>query len=158
MALITSYLFGMEPVHLNDFVDSKSEVLSSSWTLRGVPGKRYGAKDVYVLTSSKTFSAAEEFAYNLRNLNRATLIGERTGGGANPVSMFQLGHSFTAMISTAQARNPISGTNWERIGVEPHVEVPAEQALETAYKTALAKLQRTADPAREQAKVAALQD
>jgi len=79
VALISSYLFGPEPVHLNDLYFRPDDSTHQWWTLPYVPGKRYGdKKEVYVLTSKRTFSAAEEFTYNLKNLKRATIIGETT--------------------------------------------------------------------------------
>jgi len=39
-----------------------------------------------VLNSNRTFSGAEEFSYNLKNLKRAIMVGETTGGGAHPIS------------------------------------------------------------------------
>jgi retinol-binding protein 3 len=82
VALISSYLFGPEPVHLNSLYWREGDRTEEFWTAKEVAGKRYGNKDVYVLTSNYTFSGAEEFAYNLKNLKRATIIGETTGGGA----------------------------------------------------------------------------
>jgi retinol-binding protein 3 len=140
VALLISYLVGKTPVHLNDFVGRDGNVLSSYWTHAEVPGRRYTGKDVYVLTSSFTFSAAEEFSYNLRNLERATLVGETTGGGANPIDWFELGAGFRASIPTARARNPITQTNWEGTGVTPHIETSAAAALKVAHVTALKKL------------------
>ena len=84
VALLSSYLFGPEPVHLNSLYWREGDTTHQWWTLPFVPGKRYAGKDVYVLTSKRTFSAAEEFTYNLKNLKRATIIGETTGGGAHP--------------------------------------------------------------------------
>jgi hypothetical protein len=82
---LTSYLFD-EPVHLNDMVDREGKVVEEFWTLKDVPGQRFRkGLPVFVLTSSRTFSGAEEFTYNLKNLERATIVGETTGGGAHPV-------------------------------------------------------------------------
>jgi hypothetical protein len=92
---------------------------------------------VYVLTSSRTFSAAEEFSYNLRNLKRATIVGETTGGGAHPVDFILL-HSdatdryYQLVLPTARAVSPITGTNWEGTGVEPHIPCDADSALDRA--------------------------
>jgi C-terminal processing protease CtpA/Prc len=140
VALLISYLVDETPVHLNDFVGRDGNVTESYFTFAELPGRRYGPKDVYVLTSSYTFSAAEEFCYNLKNLGRATLIGETTGGGANPIRWFELPAGFRASIPTARARNPITQTNWEGTGVTPHIEVPADAALKTAHRLALKKL------------------
>ena len=148
VALICSYLFGAEPVHLNDlrWRDGKTERVEEFWTLKEVAGRRYTGKDVYVLTSGRTFSGAEEFSYNLKNLKRATLVGETTGGGANPGGGNRLSAHFGAFIPTGRAVSPVTRTNWEGTGVEPDVKVPADQALRTAQVLALKKaVERTTD-------------
>jgi C-terminal processing protease CtpA/Prc len=85
IAFISTYLFD-EVTHLNDLYDRKKDATTQYWTLPYVPGKRLTGKPVIILTSKRTFSGAEEFSYNLKNLKRATIIGETTGGGAHPVS------------------------------------------------------------------------
>ncbi len=146
VALICSYLFGNEPVHLNDLYWRKGNRTEEFWTLKEVAGKRYGNKDVYVLTSKRTFSAAEEFTYNLKNLKRATIIGETTGGGANPGGGVRLGDHFGMFVPTGRAISPVTKTNWEGTGVKPDVEVPADAALITAHLAALRKsLEKTTD-------------
>ena len=141
VALISSYLFGPEPVHLNSlhWRSGSGERVEEFWTRKEVAGRRYTGKDVYVLTSNYTFSGAEEFAYNLKNLKRATLVGETTGGGANPGGGNRLSKHFGAFIPTGRAVSPVTRTNWEGTGVEPDVKVPAEQALRTAQIMALKK-------------------
>lgn len=141
VALICSYLFGSERVHLNDlhWRDGKGERVEEFWTQKDVPGRRYEGKDVYVLTSSYTFSGAEEFTNNLKILKRATIVGETTGGGANPGGGNRLSEHFGAFIPTGRAVNPITKTNWEGTGVEPDVKVPADQALHVAQLSALKK-------------------
>ena len=139
VALICSYLFGPEPVHLNDLYWREGDRTDQFWTKKEVAGKRYLNKDVYVLTSKRTFSGAEEFTYNLKNLKRATIIGETTGGGAHPGGMFRMSQHFGAFIPTGRAINPITKTNWEGTGVTPDVAVPAEQALVVARLMALKK-------------------
>ncbi|WP_312474465.1 S41 family peptidase [Neobacillus sp.] len=137
VAFIISYLFNSEPFHLNSFYSRSKDFLSQSWTLSYVPGKRYGDKPVYVLTSHKTFSGAEEFAYNLKNLKRATVIGEVTAGGANPGAVHQLTKHFSIFIPDGRAINPITQTNWEGKGVTPDVKTTQNEAFETAYERAL---------------------
>lgn len=139
VALISSYLFGNEPVHLNDLYWREGDRTEQFWTKPNVPGKRYEGKDVYVLTSHYTFSGAEEFTYNLKNLKRATIIGETTGGGAHPGSVVRLNEHFGVFIPSGRAINPITKTNWEGTGVKPDIEVSADQALKTAYLLALNK-------------------
>lgn len=108
VALITSYLFDSEPVHLNSLYWRPEDRTHQWWTLPYVPGKRFGTdKAVYVLTSRRTFSAAEEFSYNLQNLKRATIIGEVTGGGAHPGGRFQINEHFAVRVPSGRAINPI---------------------------------------------------
>lgn len=137
--LICSYLFGDKAVHLNDLYWRKGDRTEEFWTMTTVPGKKYLDKDVYVLTSNRTFSGAEEFSYNLKNLKRATIIGETTGGGAHPGGFERLSDHFGAFIPSGRAINPITKTNWEGTGVEPDIKVPRDQALKTAYLIALNK-------------------
>jgi C-terminal processing protease CtpA/Prc len=145
VALISSYLFGDEPVHLNSLYWRKGDELNEFWTKPKLAANKFADKEVYILTSNRTFSAAEEFSYNLKNLKRAKIIGETTGGGAHPGGTFRLSEHFGAFISTGRAINPISKTNWEGTGVEPDVKVPKEQALQTAYLMALNSVLKKAD-------------
>ncbi len=139
VALVCSYLFGPEPVHLNDLYWREGNRTDEFWTKKEVAGKRYLNKDVYVLTSKRTFSGAEEFTYNLKNLKRATIIGETTGGGAHPGGGFRITEHFGMFVPTGRAISPITKTNWEGTGVTPDVAVPADQALITARVMALKK-------------------
>jgi hypothetical protein len=135
VAYVSTYLFG-ELTHLNDLYNRKEDSTTQYWTLPYVPGKRLTGKPVFVLTAKRTFSGAEEFTYNLKNLKRATIIGETTGGGAHPVSGHRIDDHFTIGVPFARAVNPISKTNWEGTGVEPDVKVPADEALDVAKKMA----------------------
>ena len=147
VALVCSYLFGPEPVHLNDLYWREGNRTDEFWTRKEVAGKRYLNKDVYVLTSKRTFSGAEEFTYNLKNLKRATIIGETTGGGAHPGGGFRITENFGMFVPTGRAISPITKTNWEGTGVTPDVAVPADQALLTARVMALKKsLTKLPDP------------
>jgi hypothetical protein len=139
VALVCSYLFGPEPVHLNDLYWREGNRTDEFWTKKEIAGKRYLNKDVYVLTSKRTFSGAEEFTYNLKNLKRATIIGETTGGGAHPGGGFRINEHFGMFVPTGRAISPITKTNWEGTGVTPDVAVPADQALLTARVMALKK-------------------
>jgi hypothetical protein len=138
VAYISSYLFA-ERTHLNDLYNRKEDKTEEYWTNPDVPGKRLTGKPVFVLTAKRTFSGAEEFTYNLKNLKRATIIGETTGGGAHPVSGHRIDDHFMIAVPYARAINPISKTNWEGTGVEPDVKVSAAEALEVAKKLATKK-------------------
>jgi len=142
--LISSYLFEGR-VHLNNFYMRPTDDTLQTWTLPYVPGKRNTTADVYVLTSGSTFSAAEEFSYNLKNLERATLIGETTGGGAHPGGNQRVNDRFMIWLPTGRAISPITNTNWEGVGVIPHIKVPAADALDTAKLKALETLKGKTD-------------
>jgi C-terminal processing protease CtpA/Prc len=137
VALISSYIFGDERVHLNSLYWREQDVTEQYWTLPYVPGKRFGNKPIYVLTSRETFSGGEEFAYNLKARQRAILVGETTGGGAHPGSSYRLHPHFEVFIPNGRAINPITGTNWEGSGVTPDIPIPQEQDFKVAYSMAL---------------------
>ena len=100
-------------------------------------GRRYGEKrPVWVLTSSETFSAAEELAYNLQTLKRGTVVGETTGGGANHNMFAIVGKRFLTSIPIGTTKSPVTGTNWEGVGVKPTIAVASAKALEAALAAA----------------------
>jgi len=142
--IISSYFFE-EYTHLNSFEWRGEESIAQFWTLRYVPGKMMYDTDLYILTSSRTFSAAEEFTYNMKNLKRATLVGETTGGGAHPGGDRIVNDYFLVWVPSGRAINPISKTNWEGKGIAPHISVPRDQALDKAHSTALEKLLEKAE-------------
>ena len=143
VALLTSYLLPPYPaVHLTDLNWPNQNRTQQSWTLPYVEGPRYLDKPVYILIGPETFSAAEEFAYNLKHLNRAVIVGETTAGGANPGAGFRLHDHFWMFIPTGQAISIATGENWEGSGVLPDFKVPAELSLKTAQLLAYRKLLR----------------
>ena len=145
---LCSYFFGPEPVHLNSLYWRPSDRTDEFWTLKDLPGKRMPDVDLFILTSRRTFSGAEEFTNNMKNLKRATIVGETTGGGAHPVNMKAVNDTFVLTVPVGRAINPISQTNWEGIGVEPDVKISSEKALATAHLLALRKsLEDTQDEA-----------
>jgi C-terminal processing protease CtpA/Prc len=149
--LLSSYFLD-DYTHLNSFENRGEDSLQQFWTLPYVPGRNMYETDLYVLTSSRTFSGAEEFTYNMKNLERATIIGETTGGGAHPGGMRIAKHDFLVWVPTGRAVNPITKTNWEGTGIEPHISVPQEEALEKAHAMALEKLiEKTEDKEKKKA-------
>jgi hypothetical protein len=145
--LISSYLFE-EPTHLNSFYIRKRDITKEFWTQSDIQGKRRSEVPVIVLTSGRTFSAAEEFAYNLKHLGRATIVGEPTRGGAHPVERFRVeGYRMVVSLPFGRAINPITGTNWEGTGVEPDIKVAADRALDTAHLEVLEMITGMTDDA-----------
>jgi len=149
VAFVSSYLFAKR-THLGDIYERKDNKTTQYWTKPEVPGKKLTKQPVYVLTSQHTFSAAEEFAYNLKSLKRATIVGETTGGGAHPTMGVRVDEHFMIGVPFARSINAVTKTNWEGKGVEPDVKVPAAQALDTAKKLAAERIaqQKKKQPAR----------
>jgi retinol-binding protein 3 len=144
VTMIASYLFD-QPTHLIDIYNRKEDSTQQNWTLSYLPGPRLIKQPVFVLTSARTFSGAEEFAFDLKNQKRATIVGETTGGGAHPVSGHTVADYFNVGVPFAKSLDPATKTNWEGTGVVPDVKVPAADALETAQKLALEKIQSKKD-------------
>ncbi len=154
-AFLCSYLHGPDPAELTGLYERKSQRIRQSWTLPFVPGRRFGAtKPVYVLTSATTFSGGEQLAYDLQQLARATIIGERTKGGAHAREGFRVHPHLEATISVARAVNPVTGGNWEGTGVTPDIEVLAADARDRAYQLGLEHVSALAGPTAAEARQA----
>lgn len=138
VALMAAYLFD----HPEYWYNPRENTTRQSWTLSPVPGNNLANKPVYVLTSARTFSGAEQFCYDLKMLRRATLVGETTGGGAHSGVWHRIDDHFGMGIPEAKAINPFSESDWEGTGVEPDVKVKATNALQTAEKLARSRLQK----------------
>jgi C-terminal processing protease CtpA/Prc len=134
---LCSYFFKDEDVLLNTIYDGATKQTRQYWGLAWVPGARYLDRPVYVLTGAMTFSGGEELCYNLRAQERAVLIGQTTRGGAHPTDSFPLSDTVEITVPIARSVNPVTGTNWEGVGVKPHIELPEEQAFAHAYRLAL---------------------
>ena len=129
--LLLSHVVGEEPVRLAD-LDSRDEGVRQRWTQPVAP-RRFGPdRPLVVLTSARTFSGGEEVAFDVRDLGRGRLVGERTRGGANPRVGVTLDHELELTLPVARALSPRTGASWEGTGVEPDVECPAEEALDRA--------------------------
>ena len=140
VTMIASFLFD-QPTHLIDIYNRHEDTTTQNWTLSYLPGPRLTKQPVFVLTSKRTFSGAEEFAFDLKNQKRATIVGETTGGGAHPVAPHVVADYFMVGVPFAKSLDPVTKTNWEGTGVAPDVSVTADDALETAKKLALEKIQ-----------------
>ena len=128
---LSSY-FLPHPTQLTGCYYREGNDLQESWTSRNLECERMLDVPLFVLTSRKTFSAAEYFAYDMKVRKRAVLVGDSTRGGAHDVGYFKVDDQFEMYISIGRGVNPITKTNWEGIGVVPDVPVPASAALDTA--------------------------
>ncbi|MFJ7907143.1 S41 family peptidase [Kitasatospora sp. NPDC096204] len=141
-AHICGHLFD-EPTHLNTLYDREEDAEQQFWSPAQVPGPRFGgSKPLYVLISGATFSGGEELAYDLQQRGRAVVVGEVSGGGANPRRGFTLHPHLEATIPTARSINPVSGGNWEGTGVIPDTATDPALAHEVAHRAALAEVAR----------------
>lgn len=136
--LLISYFFDSETTHLSDLINRRSKSTQQFWTLPYVPGKRLPEVDLYILTSERTFSAAEEFTYDLQSLKRAVVVGEITGGGAHLTTRMIVDDNFYLFVPFAGALNPVTNTNWERVGIQPDFKKALE--IDPNYIPALQKL------------------
>ena len=141
--LMSSY-FLKGRTHLNSFENRGEDTLEQYWSFPFVPGKPMFDTDLYILTNRTTFSAAEEFTYNMKNLKRATIVGETTGGGAHPGGTKIVNDSFLLWVPTGRAVNPITKTNWEGTGIAPDIAIESDKALDKARTVALEKMIKSA--------------
>jgi len=138
VALMAAYLFD----HPEYWYNPRENTTEQSWTLSPVPGNRLADKPVYVLTSARTLSGAEQFCYDVKMLKRATLVGETTGGAAHSGVFHRIDDHFGMGIPETRPINPFSKSDWAENGVEPDVKVKAADALPTAVKLAETKLHK----------------
>jgi len=135
--LMLGYLFPRGTVFGRTY-DRNGDLVEASSTPDSIPGKRFGDDViVYVLTSSRTGSAAESFAYTLKHLGRATIVGEVTRGGAHASEEVVVNDYFRVSVPFKRIENVVTKTDWEGTGVTPQIEVTAERGLETAVEDAL---------------------
>ncbi|MFC9559730.1 S41 family peptidase [Agromyces sp. NPDC056965] len=131
-----SHLMPDDETQLSSVVEREGASTRQYWTLADVPGPRYLDRDVVVVTSGATFSGAEQFAYDLQAIGRATIVGETTGGGAHPTRFIPISDTIEITVPFARAVNPITGTNWEGVGVVPDLAVEAGDAMQAALDEA----------------------
>jgi hypothetical protein len=132
VSLISSYLFD----HPEYMFDPRRIPSARSWTSSPVPGSKLADKPVYILTSPTTISAAEQFTYDLKMLKRATIVGEVTAGGAHAGVWHRIDDHYGVAIPETRAVNPYGQADWEAVGIQPDIKVPANAALEAALRQA----------------------
>lgn len=145
---LMSYLYpaGKEQKFFDyNYSDHGVSVQRSQWSLAAVPGQRSGTLPVVVLTGSTSFSSAEWMAFSLQRLGRATIIGERTAGGAHPVTRVPIDERFMLQVPFGQIRDPVKGRDFEGVGVTPDIAAPAADALLAAQKFLLGSRAKAGD-------------
>lgn len=139
MQLLSSYFIDTKPVLLSNFYERKTNSKTQLLTFETIDGKRMVDKPLYILTSKNTFSAAEAFTYTLKHLDKATVIGEVTKGGANRTKRVNINDQFTISIPYIESIHPITKSNWEGKGVEPNINIARKDAFIIAYIDAINK-------------------
>lgn len=136
---LASYFFDLETVHLSttEFREFGQLTQIQEWTSPYVPGPRFKDTPLYILTSKNSASAAEAFSYAMKNLDRATLVGEVTAGAAHARSAEIINNDYILTLPTMRGVDPRTNDNWERIGVKPNIETPGDNALNVAYADVL---------------------
>ncbi len=134
VAFVCSFLVD-EPTQLSSLYFPDEDLTIEWWTDPVAPGPIFGgAKPLLVLVGGATISAGEGFAYDLQQLGRATVVGERTAGAANFDYRYRVSDHLMFSVPSGYPVNPISGTNWEGVGVAPDVAIDAGEALDTAKR------------------------
>lgn len=133
VSLIESYFFH-EKTHLNDLINRSygDTIIMYADPLK--VDSQYMPMPLYILTSQKTFSGAEDFCYAMQVSKRAIIVGEKTGGGAHPQMPFAVGQGFVLSIPFARSLNPVTKTDWEGTGVIPDTKTKAADALTKAQE------------------------
>jgi hypothetical protein len=133
--LVSYFLSSEQPVHLSSIIarNPGTETFRTD-EFYSVPTPFSYDKPLYILTSVRTLSAGESFAYNLQALKRATLVGETTAGAANAAGIAPLGPGLALMLSGARTENAVTHTNWEGVGVKPDVAAASVDALKVALE------------------------
>jgi len=132
---LSGFLF-KEPTHLTDTWARGMEEPRQRWTLEGQPTDAFVDVPVFILTSNRTFSAAESCTFGLKINDRVTLVGERTGGGGHFGDEALLNEELRLFVPGGRTYDPDTGKGWEAEGIEPDIAVPYAEALERARREA----------------------
>ncbi len=135
----------MKPDQLDiTFLEAGREPVQSR-TLDHLPAGRLTGRPLYVLINRQVGSAAEAFAYDVQQFGLGTLVGATTAGAANNNEFVPIAPGFMLSVSYGRPVHPLSGTNWEGVGVSPDVAADPATALDTATALALTALLSRAD-------------
>jgi hypothetical protein len=138
VTFLMSYFFDSEEsITLSTTYSRYEDEYYQSHTLSYVPGRLLSSIPVFILTSKSTFSGAEAFTHYMKHFNKAIIVGETTRGGQNPVEIQTVGYGIIMLIPSWRQISSASETGWEDVGVKPHIEVDAIDALNAAHLKAL---------------------
>lgn len=112
---------------------TSQETVREHWATPNADPRLRDAK-VYLLTSRRTGSAAEHFALAMKHTGRAKLVGSNTAGANHFGGGVELTGGFGAFVPVGRTYDPVTGKDWEGVGVVPDVAVPPEEALAWVLK------------------------
>jgi len=137
--LILSYVLP-ESTIVSRTYDRDGRLVRTNATLDKLPGARFDATvPVYVLTSDRTGSAAEGFAYALQQSGRGTVVGETTLGMAHPCEEVMVNSCFIMSVPIYRVESAFAAKSLEGVGIIPDIGVPEENALGAALADAKAR-------------------
>jgi C-terminal processing protease CtpA/Prc len=144
MMYLASYFLGDEesqPFYAS--FNRENQKIAEFLTRTDIAGKRLPDVPVYILTSSKTFSTGEMFAYGLQKIGRARIIGETTAGAAYQTDTVSIGNGVMMVVPVNRLAHVKTQANWEGTCVIPDVPAKAKEALDVA-KDIIQEAQRNA--------------
>lgn len=153
MAMFLSSYFFLKSVHLTDFYYRFNDSTKQVWSQSFVPGKRLSVIPLYILLSKYSYSSAEVFAYQLQQLKRATIVGEKTRGGVHGVRYMSFPKlNINMKVPYSRDINPYTQTNYIT-GIIPDIPADSKIALKIASIEAAKKLLQTKNDSLKQYKL-----
>ena len=145
VTLMLSYLFEQK-THVEDIYQRPRNKKTEYWTTPKKIKVHMANTPVFVLMSRSTLSGAEQFCYDLKNLHRATLIGERTAGASHPVRYHRLNDHFYVALPEYRYISPYTKGDWEGEGVAPEVRATFMASPQIAMRLARIRIEHETDP------------
>jgi len=122
---------------LSRMYDRAGRLVSTHATIAQPPSGRFeAAVPVYILTSRRTGSAAEGFAYALQQSGRGRVVGETTAGMAHPSEEMTVNPRFLISVPVYRVESAFTKKSFEGVGITPDIRVPEQEALSAALKDA----------------------
>ncbi|WP_282043789.1 S41 family peptidase [Winogradskyella flava] len=137
---LASYFFDEKPTVWNIGYERPSSLRDTTYTYREIGGQRYLKKPIYILVNKKSFSRAELFAYCMKHHNKAIIVGQTTAGASHGIDFLEMDDNFLIQLPITSSIHPVTKTDWEGIGVIPHIKTTKEETLKVAYTMILDEL------------------
>lgn len=144
VGLLLSHFFAEPTLHISMYSRFNDET-RQGWTQAYAPGPPMEDIPLYVLVSGRTASAGEHLAFSLQARRRATIVGSTTRGASNPAEYIGYPElSISVQVPAYVVTEPVTGLNWEGVGVQPDLVVDPDLALYAAAEAAATRLSESA--------------